>query len=259
MGWMKAFEELIPTEAIDEAVEAALADLEPSEQELLAAENALKELLAERITSMCPAGPEGQVLRAAVHESRTHPGSLELRARIGGGGDAFDHLLARDLLCPEVLRQASRGVRLREEARAWLRAARRAEFSRNAEVHDDRCEVALPRHVLGRRVDEIVESAARTEALDPREIRHEFLKAYAIAATRALAADHTKTWSLGLEIRGHDELIVAFSGTSRDQAESLYCGGMPSRARLAMLTDAVDVSVVRHQALAWQALSAFRA
>jgi hypothetical protein len=256
---MKAFEELVPTDAIDEAVEAALADLEPSEQELLVGENALKERLAERITAICPAGSEGQVLRAATRESRAHPGSLELRARIAGSGDGFDRLLARDLLCPEVLRQATRGVRIREEARAALRAARRAEFFRNAEVYDDRCEVALPRHVLGRRLDEIVETAAWTGGFDPRDIRHEFLKAYAIAATRAFAADQTKTCSLGLKIRGQDELIVAFSGATRDQAESLYCDGVPSRPRLALLVDEVDMSVVCHQALAWQALSAFRA
>jgi hypothetical protein len=85
-------------------------------------------------------------------------------------------------------------------------------------------------------------------------VRYEFLKVYAMTASRAFAAVYGGLRTVS--VRAHqDELAVAFSEMPREEAQSLYCEGVPSRVRLEQLTDDVDLDIVCHQALAWQALS----
>ncbi|WP_138414183.1 hypothetical protein [Sinomonas gamaensis] len=258
-GNVKTFEELLSTEEIEASVRAALTELEPSAQEIVACENGVKELLAARVNTLVEdSRADGQVVGSVTRASRNNPGCLELSLRISGVGDHFEHLLAREMICPEVLRQALRGFQIAELAQSALRAARKAEFEGSCESSDGSWEVSLSQSSLSRHIDKIVREAARGAGLERDHVRHEFLKAYAITASRAFAAVYGKIRPVSIRVAHQGELAVTFSEVPREEAQSLYCEGTPSRVRLEQLADEVDLSVVCHQALAWEALSSLQ-
>jgi hypothetical protein len=204
-------------------------------------------------------GAGSQVVGAVTRTFHANPAGLRLSLLIAGTGDHFERLFAREMICPDILRQAMRGFNIAEEAQSALRAARRADFECNVESQDGSWEVSLTQDSLERHVDKIVREAARGAGLGQEHVRHEFLKAYAITATRAFAAAYGRIRPVSVRVSHQDELAVAFSEVPREEAESLYCEGTPSRSRLEELADEVDLDVVCHQALAWEALSSLQA
>lgn len=256
---VKTFEELLSTEPIEASVRAALTELEPNGQEMIGCENVVKELLTARINTLIEASrADGQVLGSMTRASRGTPGCLKVVVQISGVGDHFEHLLAREMICPEVLRQALRGFQIAELAQSALREARKAEFEGSCESCDGSWEVSLGQSSLSRHIDRIIGEAARRAGLERDHVRHEFLKAYAITASRAFAAVYGRVRPVSVRVGRQDELAVAFSEVPREEAQSLYCDGIPSRARLEQIADEVDLDVVCHQALAWEALASLQ-
>ncbi|WP_138442284.1 hypothetical protein [Sinomonas susongensis] len=254
----QVFETVIPTGPVDEAVAKALADLAASHDELVAIQNGMKELVAKRICHLAVPARSGLTIRGATtRDCRSGSGATEVLASIEGSGDEFDRLFAREMLGPEVLQAALRQSDITSKSRAALRAARRCEFELGVTVGGDgSCEVAMPRCAVGRRLEQISEGLARHASIEPRYITDEFMKAFAITATRALAPVRCGEGRVSVRNRCRDGLAFSFSDVRPDDAAALYCEGVPSRVLLEHVAESVDTGTVVHQALAWQALSA---
>ena len=226
----------------------------------------VRELLRIAVADLRPSEPE---LDALVQEGRGRLAAELSHPNPGTPAEPFGSTLQRrslEALLPEaaypgaqamprdsVLAAVAGTLAAAREALAVLRGA---EFDAHWIAEDAGGSVLRIAHrPLARAVDRSAAEAARQYGMDRGPVRAEFRRAFAIEATRDLAAAYPQVPALCVRAAPRHGLVLLYGDRTREQARSLYCRGIPSHEALSETALArVPVAAVLRQAASWEAV-----